>query len=313
MKSLVVSALCALAVASPAAAKKKPAAAVPQASAQTAGAIGKLARGFKWDISHEDAMKIVAADIAARYDDKIKKETIAAKQDLLLKKKNEELEKLKDGYIKFDGQKTGWDVSIVDKEFVHKNDESMLVVVEENQRRFLFFWNDRLWKQFIVFSGDHPLFAGKTFDDFADIIQKKYGPASVVFKSKRTSDEQTLDHLEWPPSGDFLLWAIDLTTFYNNFCLSLMKRSALKPIEVARNHNNPQAKRGNAIVDQVLRGDEMKGDANADIVDEITGRTTTHREQPTALPSDTGTSSPKPKKPSSEPSKSEDPLEGMKL
>ena len=29
--------------------------------------------------------------------------------------------------------------------------------------RFLFFWNDRLWRQFIVYDRENQAFAGKTF------------------------------------------------------------------------------------------------------------------------------------------------------
>src|SRR5204863_3912549 len=127
----------------------------------------------------------------------------------------------------FDGQTTGWDVSIIDREFAHKNDESMMVIWEKDQRRFLFFWQQHLWKQFIAFNAEHPAFAGKTFDDFAAIIQRRYGPAAMTFRKLRTSDEQTLDHLEWPPAGDFGLWAVDLTMFYGNHCLALMQKSVM--------------------------------------------------------------------------------------
>ena len=51
------------------------------------------------------------------------------------------MQKTRSSLVKFDGQKSGWDVSIVDKEFNQSNGESMIVMWEKDQRRFLFFWN----------------------------------------------------------------------------------------------------------------------------------------------------------------------------
>jgi hypothetical protein len=306
-------------IATPAFAKGKKAAAPPkQASAQTARAISDLMGKFKWDMSSEDAMKIISDDLTAKFDARLRAEKLPAKQDVILREKNDALTKLKESYVKFDGQKTGWDVSIIDREFSHHNDESMFYYFEPNAalRRFFFFHDNRLWKQFIAFNAENQAFAGKSFDDFADIIQAKYGPAAMTFRKQRTSDEQTFDHLEWPPSGDYVLWAIDLTTFYGNFCLSLMRKSKMAMMEKSRAQHNPAAHKS-ALVEQVTNGESSSGDANADVVDQITGRTTTHRdEQPTQTAHDTGSSSPKPdtkRKPTPSETKSEDPLEGLKL
>jgi hypothetical protein len=263
--------------ASPAAAwakGKKHAAAAPQpqATAQTARAIGELAGKFKWGLSPDEAKKVVLEDVTSRYDERIRKEQSAFKQDALRQELQVALDKVKASYVKFDGQKTGWDVSLVDHEFAHRNDESMLVIWEKDQRRFLFFHDERLWKQFIAFNAEHPAFQGKTFDDFAALIQKRYGPAAMTFRKLRTSDEQTLDHLEWAPSGDNVLWAIDETTFYGNFCLSLMQKSALADVERGRKAHGVGRPAGSALVDQVLKGERGKPDTNEDIVDEITGR-----------------------------------------
>jgi hypothetical protein len=321
MKNLWVSGICVLLCAAPALAKKKAAAApVKQASAQTTKAIADLAGKYKWGMSHDEVMKIRGEEIMAQYDERIQKETIPSKQQAVLKQRDEELTKMKDNYVKFDGNKTGWDVSIADREFVHKNDESMFVIVEKEkfQRRFLFFWHDRLWKQFIAFGAENPAFAGLTFDDFANKIQERYGPSAMTFRKQRASDDQTLDHLEWPPSGDYVLWAIDLTTFYGNFCLVLQHKSVMGPIAKAREQNNPSQRRGSAIVDQITKGDGMAGDANADVVDEITGRQTTHRDTPAGTATTDkpagGKKGGKPEAPpKSAPKEEGDPLDGMKF
>jgi len=46
----------------------------------------------------------------------------------------------------------------------------------------------------------------------------------MKFAQLRTKDDMTLDHLEWPPQGDFQLFAIDYSGFYGNYCLRLTSR-----------------------------------------------------------------------------------------
>jgi hypothetical protein len=255
-------------------AKSKKAAAKP-AAAEThhktppnPKALADLAGKFKWGMSSGDVTKLITDQIKAKYQDQIVKESDVYTQDNLRKQAAEEVDKVKTSFIKFDGQKSGWDVSIVDKEFSHRNGESMMVFWEKDQRRFLFFWNDKLYKQFIAFNAEHPAFQGKTFDDFAKLIEKRFGPAEMKFASLRTKDEQTLDHLEWAPSGDDELWAIDQSQFYGNFCLVLKQRSVVAQMSKDR----PQkAGSRNALIDQVTTRDKVEGDVNSDIVDQITG------------------------------------------
>jgi hypothetical protein len=264
-----------LAVPSIALAKHKKAAAAKAPESHKAApnpkALAELQGKYKWGMSPEDVIKLISDQVHAKYQPLIQKESDVYTQDQLRKQAEDEIAKVKSSYIKFDGQKTGWDVSIVDREFAHRNGESMLVFWEKDQRRFLFFWNDRLYKQFIAFNSDNPLFQGKCFDDFAKLIEKRFGPADMKFANMRTKDEQTLDHLEWAPSGDDELWAIDQSEFYGNFCLVLKQRSVAAQLQKAHQEKMAQAKTSNALIDSVTTPDKIQGDPNSDIVDQITG------------------------------------------
>jgi hypothetical protein len=247
----------------------KPAAAEPsKKAAPNPKALDDLRGKFKWGMTSADVTKLISDQIQAKYQEQIVKESDVYTQDQLRKHAQEEIDKVKTSFIKFDGQKSGWDVSIVDKEFNHRNNEEMMVFWEKDQRRFLFFWHDKLYKQFIAFNAEHPAFQNKTFDDFAKLIEKRFGPAEMKFANLRTKDEQTLDHLEWAPSGDDELWAIDRSQFYGNFCLVLKQRSV-----VAQMTKDKPQKSGtrNALIDQVTTRDKIEGDVNSDIVDQITG------------------------------------------
>jgi hypothetical protein len=265
-----------LALSAPAAlAKKKPGAQLPkEAGEQTTRAVSELAGKFKWGMSPGECMDIIEKDIRAQYEPRIRAEPDPLKQDLVRREMMDTIQQMRASLIKFDGQKTGWDVSIVDRDFGHKNDESMLVLWDlgqKGQRRFLFFWQDKLYKQFIALPQEK--FKGKSFDEFAEIIQARYGKAQINFAKMQTQDEMALDFLEWPPAGEYVLRAYDHSNFYGNFCLTLLHKSVYPLVEKERAIKSPRRGHRSATGDiETVSKSDTAGDPNADIVDEVLGR-----------------------------------------
>jgi hypothetical protein len=256
--------------------KAKSSGGASKAHAADARAVGELAGKFKWGMSPEEAIKTITEGIHAKYVDMIKKEPDIYKQDQLRKDEGDEVQKVKDSYVKFDGVGPGareWGTSIIQSEFAPRNDESMMTLWEKDQRRFLFFWHDKLYKQYIAFNAEHPVFAGKSFDDFAKLIQNRYGAAEMKFSQMKTKQDMKLDHLEWPASGDFQLYAIDQSEFYGNFCLVLFNPTVAKQVDAARTEHNTKPAHGNALIDAVTQQPKASGDSNENIVDQITGKT----------------------------------------
>jgi hypothetical protein len=274
MQRFCAAALVLCAAVSPAFGKAKKASG-GKARAADARAIGELAGKFKWGMSPDEVVQVISDQLHAKYVELIKKEMDVYKQDQLRQGERDDVQKVKDSLVKFDGvsgaNKT-WGTSIIQVEFAPKNDESMLTMWEPNQRRFLFFWHDKLYKQYIAFNADHPAFAGKSFDDFAKIIQNRYGPAEMKFTQLRTRDDMKLDHLEWPAAGEFQLFAVDQSEFYGNFCLVLFSPATAKQVEASRTEHNVQPKKGSAVIDAVTTPDKQSNDRNEDIVDQITGK-----------------------------------------
>ena len=248
-----------------------PKTAASQVSAESAGrAIGELAGKFKFGMTPEEAMTLMEKDINAKFQPKIEAEKEAADQDRIRKERQDAIDQMRSSYIKFSGQKTGWDVSIVDREFGHRNSESMLVLWEKDLKRFLFFWKEKLYKQYIVYNAEK--FKGMDFDTFVGAMEGRYGKASMSFAKKQTDDEMALDYYEWPPQGDYILRAYDATTFYNNFCLSIIQKSLWTQIEKERAVNSPPKVRhtNTHVIDNVTTGDSQT-DPNENIVDKMLG------------------------------------------
>jgi hypothetical protein len=221
-------------------------------------------------MSSQQVIDLITGDIKKSYDEKFKKTKSPVEQDKLRTEMNADITKVRDSLVKFDGQKTSWDISLVDKEFAHKNQESMMIYWEPTQRRFLFFFEDKLWKQFIALNAE--LFEGKTFKEFADMVAARYGEPKRV-TSTDVRGKEVLDHLEWPPAGDFFLTAVDHTNLYGNYCLVLAHKSVLDDMAKRRADANPD-KGYKSGIDQVMKGAGKgdKADGNTDVVDQITGK-----------------------------------------
>ena len=208
-------------------AKKK---AKPKASA----AIKKLAKPFKWGMTPNKVIHVVKKRIKAQYLPKIRaSRDDRMKQDRLSRQMKRDIAKVKKSYIRFGGKHTGWDSSIVDDQFEKNNDESMLVVMEEDQQRFFFFHNKKLYKQMIAFNSDHPKYKGLTFGKFLQILMQVYGQGQPVFKSD-VAGVNKLHHVAWKGTDNYILWALDKSAVYGNFCLVVIDGKRKKLVERGR-------------------------------------------------------------------------------
>jgi hypothetical protein len=250
-------------------AAKKAAPAV--ATKETTVAIERLMGVFKWGMSPEKVLGVLEEEIRREMEPVIKKTADPMKQDRVRREMMDKVKALKQTYVKFEGKPTPWDVSLVDKEFAHKNNETMVVVWGKDDRRFYFFHNDRLWKIYIAFNTEK--YDGKTFEDFSQAMEVKFGRAERKLTAT-LSGQMKLSHLAWPPTGTTLLRAIDNTGFYGNFCLALTDKSELSNVRHGRKINSPKKEYSDPLVEAVTKDSAGKADENEDIVDRITGRET---------------------------------------
>jgi hypothetical protein len=236
-----------------------------------AKAAGELMGPFKFGMSKIQVLKVLARQIDAKYADKIKEATDIYSQDKLRKAKKNELNRIKQSYVEFKGKKTGWDVSIIDREFEHRTDESMMVYWEnvdgKDQRRFFFFHEGRLWKMFIALNSKSLNPSQRTFEFFQQLTEARFGRGKVHYEKRRGAREKS--HLAWA-NARVEVKAIDKLQFYGNFCLSIADRgvqSALEPMRLAK----AKPKRKNGVIDAVVSKDDAEDtpslDENKDVLD----------------------------------------------
>lgn len=255
------------------AAKKKPKKKAPIAkkeekvappNAEQKKALGELLGAFTFGMSKDEVIAQLTKSIDERYAEQIKATSDVYQQDKLRKEKNKEVTRIKQSYTEFAGKKTGWDVSLIDEEFAHNTDESMLMYWEnaggKNQRRFFFFHEGKLWKMFIAIDTKQLADDQRNFAFFRGLMEARYGKGAtqggrVVWKVP-----------------EFEVQAVDKMAFYGAFGLLIHNPAKLKAIAEIRAANAPVKKDKDAIIEVIK---EKDGDArpnldeNKDAVDAI--------------------------------------------
>jgi hypothetical protein len=248
----------------PAAAKK------PRKTPMTAEhkkALAALYGGFKFGMTKDEVIAVFSKQLDERYDDKIKETTDITAQDRLRRDKKNEISRLQQSYIAFDGSKPSpWDVSIVEGEFAHGTGEAMLERWEnqngKNQRRFFFFFEGKLWKMFVSLDVSILPENKKNFATFRQKMEEAYGagevePGKITWRTDDL-DARAIDKLK---TYDALALVIEDPRVRPQV-LAMRQAKAPPPHETSpvikavidpEHKDHPDVKANGATVDDVLR------------------------------------------------------------
>lgn len=246
----------------------------PQAQVN-AEALGQLMGQFKFGMTRQEVLKVLAKDIGKRYQERIEATTDVYTQDKLRRQRKAEVAKIKNSYREFTGKKTGWDVSIIDDQFAHNTGESMMVYWEneagsgKDQRRFFFFHEGRLYKMFIALNSAMLKDEQKKFSYFQSLMERRYGPAKVEYVTDRHGVESP-KRLEWR-TAKYHVAAVDKLSFYGSFVLVISDPDTEKLVAEIRDANK-KPKRENAVIQSIIEGEDDappsldSGKANVDAI-----------------------------------------------
>ena len=257
-----------------AAAKKTDKPAKAAAPAASGSELDKLKGEFKWGMTSDEVVAKVQDKVHTAYQERLTKTANdPTRNDRLRKEMMVEQEKVKNSLVKFDDQKTGYDVSIVDKEFLRNAGESMLVAKEDNATRYFFFTNNQLYKMFLAFDKD--ILQGKSFREFGKLMQKRFGKAREVNVEERNKAgvRVKLDHFIWSSKGGDTLRLVDRSEFYDVYCLVIYDSSVARKQDDLR-----QARTGgpkpDSLIEAVTAPGNNQRDPNDNIIDRISGKDT---------------------------------------
>jgi hypothetical protein len=238
---------------------KKP----PPVSAEHKKKLAELMGAFKFGMTKEEVLGVLQKQLDERYADQITGTTDVAVQDRLRREKKQELDRVRKTFVAFEGKKTGWDVSLIEEEFRHNTGESMLVYWEnqngKNQRRFFFFFEGKLWRQFISLDTSMLPEDKRNFENFQGVMENLYGQG-LVEPGKIT----------WETS-DFHVQALDRLKQYDALALVLWDPNVMKTVAVIRKEKAPPPAEQSGVIKQVLDGGDEKPtlDENKGTVDAV--------------------------------------------
>jgi hypothetical protein len=231
---------------------------------------------FAWGMSPNEVAEKAEGAVTARY----RERADAAKADPGKQQRiRDELEKekvtLRKSFTKFEGQKTGWDVSIIGPEFAQNNGESVVMLKEDIWTRYFFFFEDRLYKMFLAFNKD--VIGDKSFRDFGKEMADKYGAPREVYRDEKVHGglKRVLDHFEWAVSGEDSLKLVDRSEFYGVYCLVISDARVVDSVIAKRKITNPGTTEKDSLVESVLGSKDTGRDNNDDIIDRLTGKEVT--------------------------------------
>lgn len=235
--------------------------------------LGKL----KWGMSEKTVLERSIKKVRDHFSKRIGETKDPVEDDRLRSLEREKIKKIKKSLIRFDGQPTGWDAGFLTDEFTHNNGESMIVMKDSNSQNFYFFIDGHLWKWYKALDVD--VFAGKSFQEFADAMQRKFGKAKIT-ESELVSGGDKRKWLEWEDKKTRLR-AIDQTAFYGFYCLVFEEKKTLKKLASLRRTPPKRKSQSHALVDSVTSAKDVSAnpDMSPNVVDRITGKVR-QREEP---------------------------------
>jgi hypothetical protein len=230
---------------------------------------------FKWGMKPEEVMAAVRLSVEGKYKKRIEEASQdPGKQVRVREEMTREINAVKKSYTKFEGQKSGWDVSIVGPEFQQGTSEAVLVTKEDAWTRYFFFFEDGLYKMYLAFNKD--ALQGKSFTDFGKSMEARYGNAKAVYRDDKTKGgiNHVLDHFAWNAGPDRLK-LVDRSEFYGVYCLVLYEQATHERVVEKRKIVNPETVEKDELVEAVTTNRGKEGnDENDDIIDRVVGHET---------------------------------------
>jgi hypothetical protein len=193
---------------------------------------------FEFGMTPQQVMDVLAKEIRAAYDERIQATRNVYQQDQLRRERQREITRVRRTYIEFKGEKTGWDVSLIDDQFAHNTGESMLVRWEndpqtgEDRRRFFFFHDGRLYKMFIALN---PSGEARPFSQYQGLMQRRFGNGRVVYREDSQGTKIPVS-INWQ-SRRYVVQALNKLEFYNSFCLMIADRERAQRVAQLREQN----------------------------------------------------------------------------
>jgi hypothetical protein len=249
--------------------------------------ISKSMGEMSWGLSRDELQQKLIAKVKERFRPLVAKARDAVEEDNYRQKASTEIKRIRDSFVEFRGTQTGWDVSFLRGEFTHGNDESMLVMRDENSQNFYFFFGGKLWKWYKAF--DAEVFPAGDFSSFAGAVQRRFGTAKDG-RGELSPGTGERHWLEWQDDKTRLR-AVDQTDFYGFYCLVFEDKATVANLSRLRTNTQDTGKHTHSLIEAVTGPASDHPDDSPDIADRITGKIRQRQDAPSGPSGSQGGSS----------------------
>lgn len=224
--------------------------------------------GLTWGESHHKVINLLKEIIKSSYEKKLSEAGDIIQSDRLRVEMKQKMDQVAEGYVEFNGQRTGYSISFIKDDFAQNNGETLLKYDEGSRTRYFFFRYDQLWK--VVVS--YPSSDGSGFENLFDQVKKRFGrPVKKDWETPHGGSRHMVRAF-WEDDKTRLI-VEDMGSFYGCYVMKLISR--VKGDEIGRIHESRRETRpapgtarkiGGGSVD--IFGEE---EDVSEVVDQITG------------------------------------------
>lgn len=226
-----------------------------------------LIKGYEWGMGPEAVLAQLSKKIERQYAKKQKKTSDPMMQDRNRKWKQEQLNELKKGHVKFtSASRHKWGVSLIQYDFEDDNGEEMVWIRDGTLRKFYFFKDGGLWK--IVYAFNTEKWPGKTYEEVTEKTFKEWfgiNPEEKVKQDPKTA-RPLLRYNEWTSEKDEKIRTFNQSAVHGVYVISVVDGN----IETSIGERLPNIKEDEKFSDDVgdvLGGSDVVYDENGNIVE----------------------------------------------
>ena len=234
---------------------------VPQtAMAEIDSVLGEI----EWGDTKEEVIEKLRTEMMnqLREDSRLRNDRVAMQRER--QRVLDRMRRIEDSYTSLRGSRTGFEVSVVSREFNPDNSESLMRVRDDVAQRYYFFHEGKLYKLVVAYDQNYVSNVG--FDAFLNQASRRYGrPSSTEFG--RVHGEEVQVEAVWQ-DGSNQLRVEDQREFYGTFTMAFSQLAKERELRALRDAGPEEG----GVSDRVraLMGGSAT-DPNANIVDGMVG------------------------------------------
>lgn len=224
-----------------------------------------------WGATAEQVLGTLKDGIDERYGEQLKETTDPIEIDRLLKKKAEEFKSVEQTYVRFTGERTGYETSIIEREYEDAQDESVLRIDRRDAQHYYFFKHERLWKILVAYHAGVTRRTG--FNDFVGSVGRKYGQPLKVDWHTPLGGAREVRLAVW--EDDLTQLSVEnRTDFFGTFTMKFVDRKEGLALDQQRAEAAGKADplQDPGVEATLLAITEDNGGGGADVVDQVTGQ-----------------------------------------